>query len=117
VADCAEFSGGVDLARDDFNSSERNNAREITVRTVSLNDLLEQNNAPPVVDFLSIDTEGSEYEILSHFDFDAYKIRFIAVEHNSVEPKRQEIHHLLSRQGYRRKFEEFSFFDDGYANP
>ena len=112
-----EFSGLVDVAGDDFNAKDRENAREITVETVSLYDLLKQNNAPPIIDFLSVDTEGSEYEILSHFDFSAYKIRFIAVEHNFVEPKRQEIHDLLARHGYVRKFEEFSAYDDWYANP
>ncbi len=32
-----------------------------------LRDLLDQHNAPKAIDYLSLDTEGSEYEILSTF--------------------------------------------------
>ena len=34
------------------------------------------------IDYLSIDTEGSEYEILKAFDFKKYKISIITCEHN-----------------------------------
>ena len=38
------------------------------VKTISLEDLLVKYNAPNIIDYLSIDTEGSEYEILSKLD-------------------------------------------------
>ena len=65
------------------------------------------------IDFLSIDTEGSEYEILSHFDFDHWNLRTIAVEHNGTEA-RQKIFELLTHHGYRRKWPEVSLCDDWY---
>ena len=56
--------------------------RVIKVESITLNDLLEKNSAPHTIDYLSIDTEGSEYEILEKFDFKKYKIKVITVEHN-----------------------------------
>ena len=60
-------------------------------------------NAPKNIDYLSIDTEGSEYEILKTFDFDKYNSKVITCEHNYT-PARNKIYSLLSANGYQRKF-------------
>ena len=57
-------------------------------------------NAPRFIDYLSLDTEGSEYEILKALDFDKYTIGLIDVEHNFVEPRRSQIKELLISKGY-----------------
>jgi hypothetical protein len=57
------------------------------------------------MDYLSIGTEGSEYEILSHFDFSRYQFRIITREHNYT-PLRRDIFNLLSGNGYKRVFED-----------
>lgn len=85
-----------------------------SVQTVSLNDMLARHDAPGVMDYLSIDTEGSEYEILGALDFKQYRFDCITCEHNFT-PNREKIHDLLVANGYRRKFEEFSQFDDWYV--
>nr|CCF78633.1 hypothetical protein RGS1_70339 [Rubrivivax gelatinosus S1] len=72
-----------------------------TMITVSLNDLLEQHDAPRDIDYLSIDTEGSEPEILEAFPFDRWRIRLITVEHN-YGPNRERLRRLLEPLGYRR---------------
>ena len=41
------------------------------------------------LDFLSIDTEGSEYEIVSTLEFAKYKFKIITVEHN-YQPNRKK---------------------------
>jgi FkbM family methyltransferase len=84
------------------------------VTTVSLIDLLAHWRAPRRIDYLSIDTEGSEYDILNAFDWDAHEFRVITVEHNFT-PKREQIHTLLTGLGYRRKFEALSDVDDWYV--
>lgn len=113
----AELSTIGSFAARDMHSGGRteNNSSNYEVTTISLNDLLRENDAPQRIDFLSIDTEGSEYPILSHFDFDAYDVKVITVEHNYVEKDREQIRLLLESKGYRRIFEKFSGWDDWYV--
>ena len=72
----------------------------IQVKTISLIDLLDNNNAPKFIEYLSLDTEGSEYEILKTFNFDKYIFGLIDVEHNHIEPRRTHIKELLLSNGY-----------------
>ena len=52
-------------------------------RTVSLNTLLAKNAAPQIIDYMSLDTEGSELRILKAFDFNAWDVKIFSIEHNS----------------------------------
>lgn len=79
----------------------RNTGHRITVKTESLHDLLTRLGAPRHIDYLSIDTEGSEYEILSTFPLDLWRVRCITVEHN-FGPQRERIQALLESAGYLR---------------
>ena len=65
---------------------------------------LRHHGAPKTIDYLSIDTEGSELEILSAFDFSAYHVRIITVEHN-YSPMRGKLHDLLTSNSFTRAFE------------
>ena len=94
-------------------SEARRNGKRYEVNTISLVDLLDKYKAPKIIDYLSIDTEGSEWEILQVFDFDKYKFRVITCEHN-YSSKRKLIHNLLSSHGYKRKYKKLSKFDDWY---
>lgn len=84
------------------------------VPTISLLDLLKKHRAPKIIDYLSMDTEGSELEILSAFDFSAYRFRVITCEHN-YKPNREKIFALLSSHGYDRVFQSISEADDWYV--
>ena len=84
------------------------------VQTVSLNDLLAEHGAPAVIDYASIDTEGSEFDILNALDFDRWSFRVMTIEHNFA-PQREDIHRLLSEKGYTRVLEPISRFDDWYV--
>jgi len=112
--DEAELSTIDTFSNTDEHAKTREIGNKYEVNTISLFDLLEKHDAPKEIDYLSIDTEGSEYEILSAFDFDAYKIKVITCEHNYT-PMREKIFELLSSKGYTRKYTEFSYFDDWYV--
>ena len=112
----AEFSTIDTFNSSDFDHHARNrkNSHAYEIKTISLLDLLIKHNAPKIVDYLSIDTEGSEFQILSSFDFSKYQFRVITCEHNFT-PEREEIYKLLTSHGYVRKFEDISKFDDWYV--
>lgn len=84
----------------------------IKVKTKNLTKLLEENNAPNFIDYLSIDTEGSEYDILNSHNFDKYKFGYITVEHNHINTNRLKIRNLLTSKGY--KFYRENGVDDDY---
>lgn len=73
----------------------------ITVTTISLNDYLERYGAPREIDYISIDTEGNELEILESFPFDKWKVHCWTVEHNFTK-ERDAIKAIMLGNGYRR---------------
>jgi len=98
----------------DGHENSRLDGKKYTVPIISLNDLLKKHNAPKTIDYLSIDTEGSEHDILESFDFDDYRISIITCEHNHT-PAREDIYRLLTSKGYERKYEDVSQQDDWYV--
>jgi FkbM family methyltransferase len=113
-----ELSSLKTFSASDFNASFRLVDSEIIkVKTISLNDLLLEHDAPAMIDYVSIDTEGSEFDILNSFDFDKFKIRVMTVEHNYQSNIRESVHRLLESKGFVREFEIFSKWDDWYFHP
>jgi FkbM family methyltransferase len=90
------------------------NKTEIKVNTLTLIDVLDKANAPKFIEYMSLDTEGSELEILKSFDFSKYTFGLIDVEHNFVEPTRSEIRSLLLSNGY--VYKGANKFDDMYKH-
>lgn len=69
---------------------------EIEVQCVDINLLLLKYNLYNI-DFLSIDTEGSEIEILKKIDFSKFKIDYISVENNY---NNSEIRDILKKSNF-----------------
>jgi FkbM family methyltransferase len=74
----------------------------VTVETVTLNDLLSEHGAPDTIDYLSLDTEGSEIDVLSGLDLRRWDISVMTIEHNDVEGRLAALDRLLGPHGYRR---------------
>ena len=91
-----------------------NDKNTIQVQTISLLDVLNNANAPSFIEYMSLDTEGSEFEILKNFDFEKYTFGLIDVEHNHIESRRAEIKNLLLSKGYIYKGE--NQWDDMYKH-
>lgn len=103
------------LSGNDGHAQARVQGERYEVATVSLNDLLREHGAPGRIDYLSVDTEGSEADILEAFDWRSTAVGVVTVEHNSTA-NRDRLHRLLSQQGFRRVFETFSRWDDWYVH-
>lgn len=99
----------------DMHKEMRKNSKEYEVITISLTDLLKKYNAPKVINYLSIDTEGSEFEILKNFDFNSYKFNFITYEHNYNYFIRSKVRNLLTKNGYKIKYDGFSEYEDWFV--
>lgn len=76
------------------------------MRTVNLNELLRHIQAPTVIDYMSLDVEGSESIVMESFDWSTYKFRVITVERPKVD-----LVEMLALHGYK-KLRSNAVFDD-----
>ncbi|MBM3454054.1 MAG: FkbM family methyltransferase [Bacteroidetes bacterium] len=111
VSETKDFDTNVGSNSSDCNTE----LQKYFVESVSLNDLVKDKGDCRNIDFLSIDTEGSEFEILKEFDFEKYRVGVICVEHN-YKADRDSIYSLLTSKGFKRKYVLLSRFDDWYVN-
>lgn len=81
--------------------SEFCNYEELSIPTITIRQLYEEFSLPAYIDFLSVDIEGSEWEIFSSIPFDRFSFGMIVFEHNEDQAVRQAIGEILTRNGYR----------------
>lgn len=97
------------------NSKKRlENFKQITVNTISLNDLINEHLNDIAPSYISVDTEGSEYEILLNLDFKKYRPKVFTVEHNYTSYEKK-IDDLMNLNGFKRVFKNLTFFDAWYV--
>jgi FkbM family methyltransferase len=119
MSDLGELSTLNDFIDNDIdtmpvNTSQRKKSGKIiTVNTISLNDVIKEyfNNKCP--SYISIDTEGSEYEILKVFNLDDYRPKLFTIEHNYTD-NQSKLDELLISNGYVRIFKKLTAFDAWY---
>lgn len=112
-----DLSGIVEtFVNDNHVKTREKEHKTYNVETISLTDLLRTYNAPTHIDFISIDTEGSEFDILSNFEFKDYDVDIFTVEHNFIERNRTRIKTLFDNNNYTRIFTELSQWDDWYIS-
>ena len=64
--------------------------KKYKLKTTTLNKVLNENLNGKNVNYISIDTEGAEYEIIKELDFDKFYPEIITIEHN-YEKKKNEV--------------------------
>jgi FkbM family methyltransferase len=86
----------------------------VDVMSMTLSDLLKDCQFPQRIDYLSIDVEGYEKEVLGGLDLRQFQFNAITVEHNN-QPDLQNFYELLfTSYGYERIFSRISSFDSWY---
>ncbi len=100
VANGAEAMSTLDLTPSHLEWIKRagGTVTEITVRTTTLNKLLEE-AAFPEIQFITIDVEGHEMEVLNGFTLEMHKPRIVIIEDNSVNGNPRVARHM-SGHGY-----------------
>jgi FkbM family methyltransferase len=120
VSDVGVLSTLVDFKYSDLSSMPGNtkirikDGKVVNVKTISINDVIEKNFNGQVPSYVSIDTEGSEYEILNSFDFEKYRPVVFTIEHNFTNLQ-NKIDLLMVSKGYSRVFRQITSFDAWYV--
>lgn len=71
-------------------------------------------NCPTKIDYISIDVDGGELDVLRGMDFDKYHVKLITIEHNKYAEgtaRKQEIYEYLTGEGFRRTHEDVKCLD------
>ena len=113
VAEDPEFSRLAGMAEVDpgERQGKRATARAIEVQTVDIVSVCKTVHAEfRTLDFVSLDVEGLEYDILLNFVFAELAPSVICVEHNSAASE-QKISGLLESKGYVRTCRDISKWD------
>ena len=78
-----------------FRADQLKTAKTLTMSAFTINEILRKHQMPQVIDYLSLDVEGSEERIISSMDWNTYQFNCITIERPS--PKVNEI---LFENGY-----------------
>jgi len=110
-----------DFKYSDINSMPGNTAARVKegknyqVETISLNDVIFNYFDGKTPSYISIDTEGSEFEILNSFDFTKYQPIIFTIEHNFTDLQKK-IDDLMKKNNYSRIFRDLTLFDAWYVH-
>ena len=77
------------------------------VKAFTLSEAIDQNLLSSEIDFLSIDIEGKDIDILRSLDLKRYKTKAVCVEHN-FRAGSDEIINYMDKNGYDLVYSEFS---------
>ena len=98
-----------------YNSMVKNNTlnHQKIVNSNTLNNVLDKTKFKnKTIDFLSIDAEGKDFEVIQSLDFKKYSPKFICIEvwaenrHENYELNKSDIYKFLTGKGYSVVFNE-----------
>jgi len=96
-----------------YTSSTYNSSAK-KLKSLSLNNLIKKYQLTKNIDYISIDTEGNELDIIKNFNFNKYNVKIFTIEHNFQKNIRENIYKILKKNNYQRVFKYISYMDDWY---
>ncbi|MCW1322644.1 FkbM family methyltransferase [Campylobacter jejuni] len=81
--------------------SNNDEIKYIEVDTITFGELMESYPMVQYIDFMSLDVEGGEFEVLKGIDFNKYSFGLITIEHNNVKNMENAIIKFMKEKGYR----------------
>lgn len=74
---------------------------EILVQTVPLAEILDRHVAPgQTIDFMNVDVEGHDLEVLESNDWERFRPRVVVVEDEGLDPRESRIVRMMNDRGY-----------------
>jgi len=108
---------------EEFNYSRPRKTGNQEVESARLDTLFPLYDVPGLIDYISLDVDGPEYEILTAFPFDSYEVILWTIEHNVYlygTGLKNKIKDLMNSKGYVIAVENVadgnSIFEDWYVN-
>jgi len=84
---------------------------KFTARASTLQDVLNAANAPRSIDFLSLDVEGVELEVLQGVDHERYRFRYICIESRDFESISTYLTYHDYQYMYNLSYHDYLFID------
>lgn len=109
--------GGLRERLDETHADRTRDAARITVQCITLDELFQILQPPAVIDFLSIDVEGADLQILEMFVSSEYRIRCGCVEMNYRKDDIGNACRILHTAGYRIVWEGQTAQDLFFVHP
>lgn len=91
---------------------ERDTRGTFFIETLSPNAILERFSVPAIIDYMSLDVEGAELDVLAGLDLQRYPIALMSIEHSEIPEKQKAIRDLLTPHGYlavKRAYDDLFF--------
>ena len=74
---------------------------EIPVATLPLAEILERHLPPgQAIDFMNVDVEGHDFEVLESNDWKRFRPRIVVVEDEGLDPRESQIVRMMNGHGY-----------------
>jgi FkbM family methyltransferase len=90
------------------------------VESMRLDTLMAQYDIPRVIDYISLDVDGPDYEALSSFPFNEHQVILWTLEHNNITEMKEKMKKIMKDNGYIIAMEDVKdanqIFEDWYIN-